>query len=63
MFKGHCINRLEIRMDTRNTASERVAIKCGFEKEGVSRSANYVNGQHVDMNIYSLLRSEWQSLA
>ena len=61
LFNGFFINRIEIRMDTRNLASEKVAIKCGFEKEGVSRGANYVNGQHVDMNIYSLLRDEWKS--
>jgi ribosomal-protein-alanine N-acetyltransferase len=61
LFNGLCVNRLEIRMDTCNLASEKVAVKCGFEKEGISRGANFVNGQHVDMNIYSLLRSDWQS--
>ena len=61
LFKGLCINRLEIRMDTRNLSSEKVAIKCGFVKEGVSRGANYVNGHHVDMNIYAQLREEWES--
>ncbi|SFH04133.1 Acetyltransferase (GNAT) domain-containing protein [Duganella sp. CF458] len=33
LFDGLLINRLEIRMDARNLASERVAIKCGFTKE------------------------------
>jgi RimJ/RimL family protein N-acetyltransferase len=60
LFNGLRINRLEIRMDTRNLASQKVAIKCGFTKEGVSRGANYVYGQNVDMSIYALLRSEWQ---
>ncbi|MBV8665579.1 MAG: GNAT family N-acetyltransferase [Burkholderiaceae bacterium] len=53
------INRLEIRMDSRNLASEKVAIKCGFKKEGVSRGANFIRGKHVDMNIYALLRNEF----
>jgi ribosomal-protein-alanine N-acetyltransferase len=58
LFSSTLVNRLEIRMDTRNQASEKVAIKCGFQKEGVSRGANFVRGQHVDMNLYALLRGE-----
>ena len=58
LFDSTLVNRLEIRMDTRNRASEQVAIKCGFRKEGVSRGANFVRGQHVDMNLYSILRNE-----
>ncbi len=60
LFKSRMINRLEIRMDTKNIASEKVAIKCGYQKEGVSRGANFVNGKNVDMFIYSLLRNEWE---
>ena len=59
LFNSSLVNRLEIRMDTRNQASEKVAIKCGFQKEGVSRGANFVRGHHVDMNLYALLRHEW----
>ena len=42
----------------RNLASERVAIKCGFSKEGMARGANFVRGKHVDMTGYALLRDE-----
>lgn len=58
LFNSTLVNRLEIRMDTRNQASEKVAMKCGFRKEGVSRGANFVRGHHVDMNLYALLRNE-----
>ncbi len=58
LFDSRHINRLEIRMDARNLASEKVAIKCGYRKEGVSRGANFVYGQHVDMCVYALLRDE-----
>lgn len=58
LFRSMHINRLEIRMDTRNLASEKVALKCGFQKEGVARGANFVQGQHVDMAVYALLRGE-----
>ncbi len=59
LFSSLHINRLEIRMDTKNLASEKVAIKCGFIKEGTSRGANYVRGKHVDMHLYAKLRGEW----
>ncbi len=58
LFDSQLINRLEIRMDTRNLASEKVAIKCGYTKEGVARGANFVRGENVDMNVYALLRDE-----
>ncbi len=58
LFCSLQINRLEIRMDSANLASERVAIKCGFRKEGVARGANFVRGRHVDMCVYALLRDE-----
>jgi RimJ/RimL family protein N-acetyltransferase len=53
-------DRLELRADTRNTASMRVAEKTGFAKEGVIRSArtNARDGTRVDLAIYSLLRDE-----
>ena len=52
------VNRLEIRMDIGNKASEKVAIKCGFKAEGIARGANFVYGKHVDMCVYALLREE-----
>jgi RimJ/RimL family protein N-acetyltransferase len=58
LFNTLLINRLEIRMNTANLASEKVAIKCGFTREGVARGANFVRGQHVDMAVYALLREQ-----
>ncbi len=60
LFDSLLINRLEIRMAVDHIASEKVAIKCGFIKEGVARGANFVRGKHVDMNVYALLRDEIQ---
>lgn len=60
LFESRPLNRLEIRMSVENLASEKVAIKCGFSREGVSRGANYVRGRYVDMAVYALLRHEWQ---
>jgi RimJ/RimL family protein N-acetyltransferase len=52
--------RMELRADTRNAASIRVAEKAGFTREGVIRSArtNARDGTRVDFALYSLLRSE-----
>lgn len=58
LFNTLLINRLEIRMNTTNLASEKVAINCGFTREGVARGANFVQGQHVDMAVYALLREQ-----
>ena len=62
LFQSLPLNRLDIRMDSRNRASEKVALNNGFQLEGVARGANFVRGQHVDMKCYGLLRSEWQAL-
>ena len=52
--------RLELRVDTRNTASQRVAEKAGFDREGVLRSAaiNTADQTRVDLALYALVRSD-----
>lgn len=52
--------RMQLRADTRNEASTRVAEKAGFKLEGVIRSAqaNARDGTRIDHALYSLLRSE-----
>ena len=61
LFNALLINRLEIRMDSRNLASEKVAIRNGFKLEGIARGASFVGGRHVDMKVYALLREEFQA--
>ena len=62
LFKTLLINRLAIHMHVNNIASEKVAINCGFKKEGVARGASFSRGKHVDIAMYALLREEWVSL-
>jgi ribosomal-protein-alanine N-acetyltransferase len=62
LFKSRLLNRLEIRMNVDNIASEKVAVKCGFQKEGIARQASFSHGRHVDVNVYALLRREWEQL-
>lgn len=59
LFESKPVNRLELRIATENTPSNKLANKLGFTLEGVSRSAAFSHGRHHDMNVYSMLRSEW----
>jgi len=63
LFNTLLINRLEIHMNVNNIASEKVAINCGFLKEGVARGAAFSRGKHSDIAMYALLRDEWEKLA
>jgi ribosomal-protein-alanine N-acetyltransferase len=59
IFRTRNINRIEIRLNAANRASERVAVKCNFRNEGIARGAVFMNGSFVDITTYALLRSEW----
>ena len=50
--------RIEARVFTGNTASERVLERAGFTREGVLRSLPRRRGGRADMTLYSLLRGE-----
>jgi ribosomal-protein-alanine N-acetyltransferase len=60
LFNTMLINRLEIHMHVNNIASEKVAIKCGFQMEGIARGASFSRGKHSDLKMYALLRHEWE---
>jgi RimJ/RimL family protein N-acetyltransferase len=59
LFNTLLINRLAIHMHVDNIASEKVAIHCGFKKEGIARGASFSRGKHIDIAMYALLREEW----
>ena len=50
--------RLQLHADVENTASQRVAEKAGFTREGVQRGWLEVRGERRDMVSYSLLADE-----
>jgi RimJ/RimL family protein N-acetyltransferase len=54
------LERLQLRADVLNAASQRVAESCGFTREGVLRSSRYNprQGRRVDFAVYSLLPDE-----
>ena len=60
-FESHPeLVRLQLRADTRNEASQRVAERAGFTREGVLRAQRFNArlGRRVDFVMWSLLRSE-----
>lgn len=62
LFDAKEINRLEIEVSVGNTASRKVAEKCGFKFEGIKRQAVYSRGKYEDIELFSLIREECISL-
>jgi len=50
--------RLELRAATGNVASQRVAEKAGFTREGVLRNAGHVHGGRVDLVMFARVRGD-----
>ncbi|MDR1691430.1 MAG: GNAT family N-acetyltransferase, partial [Rickettsiales bacterium] len=49
------VNRIEIQVDTFNSRSVNIAVKLGYEFEGVLRENRLENGQFQDTNMFSKL--------
>jgi RimJ/RimL family protein N-acetyltransferase len=52
------LERLELRINTDNEASMRVAERCGYVREGTLRSVHFKDGTRTDLVVYSRLRSD-----
>ena len=55
-FQVYHLHRLEAHVALENHASQRVVIKVGFEREGIAREMEFVNGRYLDHIQYGLLR-------
>ncbi|AKB33714.1 N-acetyltransferase [Methanosarcina siciliae HI350] len=47
------LERITILMDIRNPASEKVALKCGYEKEGVAKKIHRIRKEYYDCFVYA----------
>jgi ribosomal-protein-alanine N-acetyltransferase len=52
------LHRVEAHVATGNAASQRVVEKLGFQREGVARAIEQINGRYLDHIQYSLLRDD-----
>ncbi|NRR30627.1 GNAT family N-acetyltransferase [Oxalobacteraceae bacterium] len=53
------LNRIELKCAVGNTQSAALAKRIGFTLEGVMRQAEYLHGEFVDHQLFSLLRQEF----
>lgn len=59
-FKHLDLNRILIRVSTENLKSKQIPQRLGFTYEGTLRNDFFQNNQFLDMEIYGLLRSEFE---
>jgi [ribosomal protein S5]-alanine N-acetyltransferase len=52
------LERIELRIDSTNKASMRVAERCGYTHEGTLRSMHFKQGMRSDVAVYSRLASD-----
>ena len=52
------LNRIEIKCGSRNFKSKKIPEKLNFSREGVIRDGELLHGQFIDLNLYSLLKSD-----
>jgi RimJ/RimL family protein N-acetyltransferase len=60
LFSTKKIARLQLGLITENAASRRVAEKNGFRVEGIMRRATFIQGKSTDLELWSLIREEWE---
>ena len=56
------LNRIEIKCGTGNSKSRAVAEKLQFKPEGILRQAELLNGKHIDLYLYAMLKEEWKNI-
>ena len=55
------VPRIQIQLEQGNVASRRVAEKAGFTFEGIARSAMVFKGKVIDLEVFSLTRSDLET--
>lgn len=59
-FKEQGMNRLYVRCASENQRSKRIPEALGFVHEGMQRQAEWLYDHFVDLDVYSILASEWK---
>ena len=58
-FDTLCLNRVEAQYETDNPASGAVMRHAGMRREGLLRQRIYNKGRYVDVELYAILRSDY----
>ena len=58
-FRNMNMNRVQIRCGVGNDKSSAIPRRLGFSFEGIERSGERHNHLYIDLEVYSLLRTEW----
>ncbi|MGJ1447780.1 GNAT family N-acetyltransferase [Sphingobacterium spiritivorum] len=58
-FNEFGLNRIEIKAAVENTKSQAIPQRLGFQREGILRQSELVNGIFLDLVIFSMLKDEW----
>jgi len=58
-FIQYELDKIVIRVAVGNTKSSNIPMKLGFKHDGTLRHDIKINGEIQDLNVYSLLRSEY----
>jgi ribosomal-protein-serine acetyltransferase len=61
-FDDLLMHKINLRIAAGNRASERVAEKLGFSREGILREELFIRNKWVDHTLYSLLEREWRQV-
>ncbi|WP_435334238.1 GNAT family N-acetyltransferase [Haloarchaeobius sp. TZWWS8] len=61
LFGQRRVHRVQARALSWTDGSRGLLEKVGFTEEGVMRDAKFVDGEYVDVHLYSLLAAEWQT--
>jgi ribosomal-protein-serine acetyltransferase len=56
------MNRIEIRCGVGNEKSAAIPKRLGFKKEGVLKQAEFVNTRFIDLEVFALLKEEWEAI-
>jgi ribosomal-protein-serine acetyltransferase len=61
LFSELDLNRVEIQSAAGNVRSAAIAKRLGFALEGTRRQAEMVNGEYLDLLMFSMLKSDWNA--
>jgi len=62
LFENMSMNRIQIRVSTENEKSKKIPQRLGFTLEGIERCGELLPSGYTDLEVYSLIKSEYSKL-